>query len=60
MVMQQQKEIAYQMTMEYIKQNKMFVKSKDKTDDMVKEFAEIENAFYESLTKNSKLFDKCL
>lgn len=48
------------MTMEYFKQNKLFTKTKGNEEEIVKEFAEIENAFYESLTKHSKLFDKCL
>lgn len=60
MVMQQQKQLAYDMTMEYFKQNKLFTKTKGNEEEIIKEFAEIENAFYESLTKHSKLFDKCL
>ena len=60
MVMQQQKQLAYDMTMEYFKPNKLFTKTKGNEEEIVKEFAEIENAFYESLTKHSKLFDKCL
>lgn len=60
MVMQQQKQLAYGMTMKYFKQNKLFTKTKGNEEEIVKEFAEIENAFYESLTKHSKLFDKCL
>lgn len=60
MDMQQQKRIAYEMTMEYFKQHNLFGRPQAYIDQIVREFAEIENSFYESLTKNSKLFDKCL
>ena len=60
MDMQQQKRIAYEMTMEYFKLHNLFGRPKSCIDQIVNEFAEIENSFYESLTKNSKLFDKCL
>lgn len=60
MTRQQQQQIAYEMTLEYFKQNELFVRSKGQEDVIVKEFAEIENEFYKSLTKHSKLFDMCL
>lgn len=60
MTMQQQKQMAYDMTMEYFRQNNLFAKTKGYEDDIVKEFAETENAFYDSLTINSHLFNKCL
>lgn len=50
--------LARQLTMEYFKQNDLFPKSKDKIDDMVKEFAEIETDFYKSLLNNKTKFKK--
>lgn len=60
MILRQQQQIAYEMTMEYFRQNELFVRSKGQEDVIVKEFAEIENEFYKSLTKHSNLFDTCL
>lgn len=60
MVMSQQKQLAYDMAMEYFRQNDMFKHQISDSDYMVEKFAEVENAFYTSLTKYSKEFDKCL
>ena len=48
--------LARQMTMEYFKQNNLFPKSKEQIDDSVKEFAEIETAFYKSLLSHKTQF----
>ena len=50
--------LARQMTMEYFKQNNLFPKAKEQIDDSVKEFAEIETAFYKSLLSHKTQFTK--
>ena len=49
---------ARQLTMEYFKQNALFPKSKENINDMVKDFAEIEQIFYKSLMDNKVKFKK--
>ena len=49
---------ASQLTMEYFKQNDLFTKSKENINDMVKDFAEIEQIFYKSLMDNKVKFKK--
>lgn len=56
MTVQQQKQISYEMTMEYFRQNKLFERTKGNEDEIVKEFAKTQKSFYESLTQNSRLF----
>ena len=59
--MAQNEEYAYfarELTMEYFKQNDLFPKSKDEIDNMIKDFAEIEQVFYKSIMDNKVKFKK--
>ena len=43
--------LARQLTLEYFRQNNLYPESKDQIDNMIKDFIEIENTFYNSLNK---------
>lgn len=60
MVLQQQQELAYKMTMEYFKQNHLFNGVGTYIDETVENFAKTENLFFEAIRKHTKLFDKRL
>lgn len=50
MDMTTQKRLAYEMTMEYFKQNNLFAKPKSQIKEIVEEFAEVQKNFYDSMT----------
>lgn len=56
MDMTTQKRIAYEMTMEYFKQNELFSIPKNQIDETVKVFAEVQKMFYDAMTKHSREF----
>ncbi len=53
-----QSQFAHELAMEYFKQNNLFPKSIDGIDDMIKDFAEVEQAFYTSINKYHIMFKK--
>ena len=57
---EQRKRIAYEMAMEYVKQNQLLKINIADSDDFIDQFAEIENAFFNSLAVHRSKFNECL